>query len=425
VSLAADYGWLKDQGKDASLLFFAQIALAMFPDTKVAGLAVSGGSDSMAMLHLMARVARHAGRRIEAVTVDHALRAESADEAAFVGRICAKLSVPHAVQTWDHGAVAGNMMDAARRARYGLIAGWAQTRGIGHVAVAHTADDQAETFLMGLSRAAGLDGLSGMRHHWNEGGVVFRRPFLHHSRAELRDYLIRHGLEWIDDPTNDNDKYTRTKARKVLRALKPLGITVDRLLTVTSNLAMAQGAVKEAVAHAAQAVAREVAGAMILDRAEFGSLGPEVGRRLLIGALLWVSGAGYPPREAAVRRLEQAIRDGRDATLSGCRIRMGETTVRILREPKTVAVAETPTIAVWDHRWHLDGPHADGLTIRALGDGLGQIPNWRDTGHPRDALIVTPAVWRGDALIAAPVAGFAQGWTATLRPAFASFLLSH
>ena len=103
-----------------------------------------------------------AGLRVEAVTVDHRLRAESAAEAAGVAAACAELGVPHQVRVWDHGPVTGNLMDAARRARMALIGDWAQdARASAHVALGHTRDDQAETLLMGLARRAGIDGLCG------------------------------------------------------------------------------------------------------------------------------------------------------------------------------------------------------------------------------------------------------------------------
>jgi tRNA(Ile)-lysidine synthase len=404
---------------ETDLLLTAALALPDKP--QVIGVAVSGGSDSLAALHVMAQT-RH---DVRAVTVNHNLRSGSVDEAAFVGKVCAGLGIAHTTLVWDHGPVSGNLMDAARRARYGLIADWARAQGISQIVLAHTADDQAETLLIGLARAAGLDGLCGMRPAWAEDGVTFQRPFLGTTRALLRDYLLRKSVTWVDDPTNDDERFTRIKARRVLDALKPLGITADQLARVADNLAMAQSVVRVATADAAREVVQERTGGLVIDRGGFHALQFELQRRILIGAFAWMSGATHPPRADAVDRVRSAIIDGRDATLSGCRIRVTDTAIRILREPKAVALVEGETTAPWDHRWHLEGPHAPDLTIRALGDGLRQIANWRETGLPRDALIVTPAVWQGDALIAAPLAGFAQGWTATLRPGFASFLLSH
>ncbi len=427
MPVEADYDWLNDQGDDAHLLFWAQTACGWIgkPPASV-GLAVSGGSDSMAMLHLMARAAPHAGWTLQAVTVDHRLRPEAADEAAFVGRVCAGLGVPHQVLAWDHGAISGNLMQAASQARYGLMASWARTHGIGYVLLAHTADDQAETFLMGLSRAAGLDGLTGMRWEWTDDGVTFRRPFLFQTRVELQAYLARHGLAWIDDPTNDDDQFTRVRARRALKALRPLGITVDRLASVVHNLAMAQGVVRQAVADKADQIAREAAGGLILDRKAFRFLDPEVARRLLIAAISWVSQARHAPREASVIRLLEAIRSGRDATLWGCRLSLAQAEIRITREGRAVSSLQSPTDQLWDNRWRVNGPHEPGLEVRALGfAGLKACKDWRLIEIPREALVVTPAIWRADRLIAAPLAGLSNGWTAEIPASFSRFIVSH
>lgn len=409
---------------DTDILSAAEQAFAWSKLDRIA-VAVSGGSDSVSALYLILAASLKRGWHVEAVTVNHRLRVEAAEEAVQVARVCANLGVPHTTLIWDHADISGNLMDAARQARYALIAGWAAKQGLSQVVLGHTADDQAETFLMGLARAAGLDGLSGMRPAWTLDGITFARPFLSVPRLRLQEYLREQGIGWVNDPTNEDDTYTRVKARRVVRALAPLGITVKHLASVTEHLAMAQSVVRMATNRAARDVVQELAGTLVIDKSSFHAQPFEVQRRILIGALSWMSGAVHPPRANALGRVEWAILTGKDSTLSGCRFRVDANTIRILREPKAIAALETPATAPWDNRWHLDGPHEPGLTIRALGDGILQCPDWRATGLPRDALVVSPAIWRGDALIAAPLAGFAQGWTATLRPAFASFLLSH
>lgn len=419
------YDWLKEEGPDAWLLFSVQSATKAHHPSDV-GVAVSGGSDSMALLLLAARVAHHAGWRLEAVTVDHRLRPESAGEADAVARVCATLDVPHTVVVWEHGEITGNLMDQARRARYRLISDWARARGIHHIALGHTADDQAETFLMGLARSAGLDGLSGMRSSFEQDEVTFVRPLLFHPRADLRAYLSRHGQGWMDDPTNDNDRFMRTKARRALKALKPLGITVDRLTTTIQNLRGSQRVVLEAVVQAATEVITEKDGALFFDRRAFLQRGFELDRLLLQEMLRWMTGLEHSPRADSIGNLQRAFVHRRDATLAGCRFRSGEGQVTMTREPRAVAALSTPTDAPWDNRWHLSGPHAPDLTVRALGaNGLRACKDWRDTGLPREVLIVTPAVWRGENLVAAPLAGWPQGWTATVSPSFHATILAH
>lgn len=415
--------------EDAGLL--AHVAATFDGYMGEVGVAVSGGSDSVALLHLIAA----AGARVQAVTVNHDLRVAAADEARFVAGLCAGLGVPHSVVVWDHGVIAGNLPNAARRARYGLIAGWAQARGITRVVLGHTADDQAETVLMGLARGAGLDGLCGMRPWWDQGPVRFERPLLRVLRAELRGYLTRASVGWVDDPTNEDVLYQRVRARNALVALRPLGISVDGLGDVARNLAAARQALVNAVAEAAAGISHERGGALIFQRDGFFALPDDVRRRLLIAALRWVSTADYAPRADAVLRLQAAIVKGRDATLWGCRIRVSKAEIWIMREPRAAMTVCAPD-QLWDRRWRVEGPSEPGQEapghkvpdheVRALGaEGLRACKNWRETGHSRNALLVSPSIWHGCVLIAAPLAGFSNGWTARIDAGFSSFIISH
>ena len=407
------------------LLLVAEAAFAWTKPDHIA-VAVSGGSDSIAALHLMVKAAATRGWVVHAVTVDHRLRPEAADEATFVAGVCVGLGVSHQTLIWDHGKVAGNLMDMARRARYRSIAEWAQRLGIEYVVLGHTANDQAETFLMELARAAGLDGLSGMRVGWREGGTFFTRPFLNTTREALRSFLRGQGFAWIEDPTNDDESFARIKARRALVALQPLGITVETLSRVADNLDMARSVVQAATIKAAEKVVEEQAGSLRIDRGAFQRLQLEVQRQLLIACLGWLSGASYAPRSKALDHVQWGILIGKDATLSGCRIRVTDTEVRVVREPRAVASAVCPPDQLWDNRWRVEGPSEPELEVRVLGPaGLRACKDWRGTGISRDALLVSPAIWRGEVLVAAPLAGLSNGWTARIDAGFASFIISH
>ena len=159
---------------------------------------------------------------------------------------------------------------------------------------------------------------------------------------------------------------------------------------------------------------------------QFRLLPPEIARRMLVGALRWVSSAGYPPRGADVQRVLRAIHEGRDSTLAGCRILTVDDKVRIAREPRAVQGLATATDLRWDGRWIIEGPHAPGLEVRALGaEGLAQCEGWRDVGASRQALIVSPAVWRNRQLVAAPLAAPAAQWRAQLANPLQSALAAH
>lgn len=383
--------------------------------------AVSGGSDSLGLLLVLRDWTATRGIPLHAVTVDHRLRPEAADEARFVARTAAEWAIPHDILTWDAGpAPTGNLPDQARRARYGLMTDWARDKGIAAIALGHTADDQAETLLMRLGRGAGIDGLSTMAARHVRDGVTFLRPALSLRREDLRNVLRAAGQTWVEDPSNDDDSYDRVRLRQAMPRLDELGLGVPALATVSANLAQVRDALDHYTrAEAARLVTQDAGGDVLMPLDQWAALPPEIARRLLRAGLTHVAGPGYPPRGRALDQLMQALRAGRGQPLGGCLVQVARNALRITREPAAVAgLIARPTSgpgAVWDGRWQLSGPFADTDEIRTCGEaGLAAIPDWRATGLPRATLMATPAVWRGDRLIAAPLAGFASDFNATL-----------
>lgn len=177
------------------------------------GLAVSGGPDSLALL-LLAHAALPG--RVEAATVDHGLRPESAAEAVEVARVCAGLGVPHAALPVE--VAVGNIQAEARLARYTALADWVEERGLAVLATAHHADDQAETLLMRLNRASGVAGLAGARARGRvpDTPIPLLRPVLDWRRGELGEVVRAAGLVAADDPSNANDRFDRVRIRKAL-----------------------------------------------------------------------------------------------------------------------------------------------------------------------------------------------------------------
>ena len=397
-----------------------RIAKDLEPALQGAGFAVSGGSDSVAMLRLLAPVVQAAGGQVAVVTVDHGLRPEAAEEARFVAGICAAHGWSHDTLHWQHDG-RGNFSAAARDGRYGLMADWAQARGIKAICLGHTQDDQAETVLMRLARGAGVDGLSGMAPMRVARGVMWLRPLLSVTRAELRAYLQGIGQPWRDDPSNDNPDYERVRWRQALDGLEALGLTRSALAQTATRLRTARGTLADLAAKAEGV--RSLHGAVQCDRPAFGALGDETRERLLSAALRWVAGQDYPPRGAALAQgLDVAMGRGR-FSLHGCVVMAGRDTITIARESRAVREMRTPTDALWDGRWRLHGPHAPDLELRPLGEaGLCAIYPLPDNILPRSALAVTPAVWQGDRLIAAPCAGFNAAWRAETVTDFVSFL---
>lgn len=396
------------------------------------GIAVSGGGDSMALLHLAHEVAQRQGGALSAVTVDHALRPDSASEAAQVAAFCAQRGIPHDTLVWHHtpGATpdgaAGNLQAAARQARYRLMADWARKAGVDLVLLGHTQDDQAETFLMRLAREAGLEGLSAMPAQFSRHGIIWGRPLLAVPRAALRAVLLAAGVAWVDDPSNDNLRFDRIKARKALDALAPLGITAQGLARISAQLDSARHALQQVQDDVSRRLIRQDQGDLVLDWDALASHPPEIRRRCLVAAIMWVSAAPYAPRRDDVQHLLAALDRAGQRTLSGCVLRRHAAHLSICRELQAVRDIAVPSTAVWDRRWLLDGPHAPHLQIRALGQaGLALCPDWRATGRSRLSLLASPAIWAGTTLIAAPLAAYGQGWSARIVADFHDGAVSH
>jgi len=400
-------------------------ATAGFGSGAVLGVAVSGGGDSVALLVLAAEVL--GPDRVRAATVDHGLRPEAAGESRAVAGLCARLGVGHQVLHWDGPAARGNLMDAARQARLGLLAGWARQQGLAAVALGHTRDDQAETVLMRLLRGSGVDGLAGMFPARRARGVLWLRPFLGVSRAALRIALGARGIDWAEDPTNADPRFARARVRAAMTAL---GLDPAGLAETAARLARARAALEAATDQARAQLVVEDRGTARLDPAAL-DLPVELRDRLVAALIGALSGAVYRPRLAALHRaLAQVARPGGTAVLGGVGLRHEGPreggTIRLWREPAAVAGLRVPATGPWDRRWHATGPDTAGAEIAATGrDGLARLsrqaarglhPHWRDSGLAPAVLAGLPAIWRGSELVAAPLALWPQGWALVARP---------
>lgn len=386
------------------------------------GVAVSGGGDSLALLLML----EAAGGPVEAATVDHGLRPSSAAEAAAVAAFCAARGVPHRTLVWQDGAAGPNLQARARDARRRLLADWARERGLGAVALGHSRDDQAETFLLRLARGSGVDGLSGMAEAVRADGLLWLRPLLGLTRRELREWLMRRGVAWTEDPSNDDARYDRVRARAALGALAPLGLDAARLAATAARMGRARAALEAATAALARdCLADGGAGDLLLAPAAFGAAPEEIRLRLLAATLGWVSGAVYRPRLASLEALLAAIDSGRlagGATLHGCLIRTRRGAVAICREPARAAPPVPLAAGRWDGRWQVGAASpelAADLTVGALGPDLARF-DWRATRLRREALLTTPAIRCGDTLVAAPVVAASPDFAARRFSALAA-----
>jgi tRNA(Ile)-lysidine synthase len=297
------------------------------------GVAVSGGSDSLALLILAHRWASGQGRTLLALTVDHGLRPEAREEAESVSRLCAGLGISHQVLRLDG---APPRQAALRRLRHGALAAALRQRSGRLLLTGHTADDQAETFLMRARQGSGWYGLAGMRPLslspvWPEGeGVFIARPLLGLRREALRDLLRSQGTGWADDPSNENPAFERVRMRGLLSSevsgSVPFLSLIDRFVTLRM---LEDAAIWRWMAVNVRATPEG------LEAAAIASLPPERAARAL-GLLLQIaSGRDRPPRGEGLARLAQALVSNgvfNGATLAGCRIRPGRGVLKLQPE---------------------------------------------------------------------------------------------
>jgi len=334
-------------------------------------LAVSGGPDSTALMLLAARwrsalaKGRKKGPELLAVTVDHGLRRESAGEARAVKRLARTLGVPHRTVRWDGRKPATGLQQAAREARYRLLAAAAKKARARCILTAHTLDDQAETVLIRMSRGSGLTGLGAMARvslvpAIDEADIVLVRPLLDIPKARLIATLNDARIESADDPSNRDPRFTRARLRGVMPALAREGLNARSLALLAGRLRRAEAAIEMAVDVAAVALSEEPwpdRGAIGFDAEKFAALPAEVALRLLGRVITYVGDEG-PVELGKLEALYKALGGAKSSesgrwrrTLAGAMVTLTATRLVVDRAPaRAAAVRSALTTGKYDTR---------------------------------------------------------------------------
>ena len=304
----------KAQPANDRLERFTRDLAALVADGTSFGVAVSGGPDSLALL-LLAAEARPG--QVEAATVDHALRPESRCEAEMVAKLCERLGVPHSILTadWDEKPET-RIQERARLMRYRLLRQWARERGLNALLTAHHLDDQAETFLMRLSRGAGVKGLAGMRPiaRGARASVAVVRPLLGWRHSELEAVCAAAAVKPVDDPSNADEQFERVRIRKALAEADWLESAA--IAESASHLAEADAGLHWATDLEWQRGVTRAGGQIVYKPSDAPR---EIRRRIIRRALLALAteGGGAEPRGRELDQILAALRTGRRATLRG------------------------------------------------------------------------------------------------------------
>lgn len=373
-------------------------------------LAVSGGSDSLALMVLVRRWANGLKGTlpvIEVATVDHGLRPSSKGEVLHVAALAQQLGFHHTTMVWEGPAPQTGLQAAARAARYRLLKEAVSLRGLPDrcaIVTAHTADDQAETFLMRLARGSGPDGLAAMQTVCtlpqasapSDGAAVdLLRPLLSAGREELRSVLEADDVRWFGDPSNDAEVFERVRVRKAMPGLGELGVTRDALVRAAERQSRAreslqfftERALADLVDHHGGAFAR-------LSRRGFLALPAEIQVRVLARLIEIYGGASHAPRLMQVEDLHQYLSTGNDvtATLGGCIVAARQDCIDVFRELgrdglETVSLLPGQSL-LWDKRFVVSFEAAptpndarspvagcEGIEVTALG--MAGLEDWK------------------------------------------------
>lgn len=367
-------------------------ALGPFERRPEIAAAVSGGPDSMALAVLAHDWAVQLGGRLTAFVVDHGLRRESAAEASLAAQRLAALGIAARVLRWDGPKPSSGIQAAAREARYRLLCAACRTAGILHLLLGHHAGDQAETIAMRALRGSGRRGLAGMPAIREVEGLRLLRPLLGTPKARLLATLRQRDIDWIEDPSNRDPRYARSRLRAVLPAL-PADDAGAARAEEDGRLAVLMA--ERARPHPLGFVRFDVEG---LDR-----LPALVVERLILA----VSGGTLPPRSERLAALLDRLGAGNaTSTLGGCVLRRRGGELLVVREPRAAAeVAELRPGQTrrWDGRFEVAlAEAAEPATLRRLGvDGraaLDSASRRRAGGVPALAQQSLPSLWRGNRL---------------------------
>ncbi|MEQ8193759.1 MAG: tRNA lysidine(34) synthetase TilS [Rhodospirillales bacterium] len=398
--------------------------------------AVSGGRDSMALCLLAHVWARAAGGSVTALTVDHRLRAESAREADRVRSWLAAYGIAHEILVWEAPKPAAGVQAAAREARYRLMRDWCGRHGVLHLLTAHHREDQAETVLLRLQRNSGLDGLAGMSAVMEYSEVRLLRPLLDVPRGRLETFLTERGQDWIDDPSNTDPAYARTRLRSVMKDGGAEKLSAGNLTALAGRCAQARVVLEhDAAVLLARCCSLDPAGFARLDVTALRRAADEISLRALARVIRCIGGRAFAPRLDRLEAVHAALKEkrlGNGRTLGHCRLTIKNDLLSVFREarnlPEPVALRPGRSV-LWDNRFVVEASAGavaaarERLMLSSLGEAgwrdlMCERPVLRERRLPAPARAALPAFYDGTGVAFVPQMGFLREDLAAFGPDF-------
>jgi tRNA(Ile)-lysidine synthase len=298
------------------------------------GLAVSGGSDSLALCFLLQESQNDLDFQLKCITIDHKLRSESSKEALKVNALLNNYNLNHCVIAWEGEKPSSNLQEEARIARYKLLTDFCHQNNITHLLTAHQKNDQAENFIIRADHGSGVYGLAGISPTTKMHGINIIRPLLNFSKEELQEFLRSRNIEWIEDPSNQNEHFARVKARNFLNQHQQW---IPKLASISKNLARAKDSIEYIVNKSINEMATISDQSASIELKAFNDLPQEIRFRMMAKILQEVSQNEKSARGERIENLLIKIEAGKEfkaSTLSDCLIKRKKNQLVITLENK-------------------------------------------------------------------------------------------
>jgi len=319
------------------------------------GIAVSGGADSVALLHLAVLWSKINKLEITVFSVDHNLRPESKAEIAHVKNLANKFGFGFVPLFWDGGSEKSAIQARARKARYSLIQEHSKSLGVSLMLTAHHFDDMLETYLIKKSKKSSILALTPNITHFIDNMWVVR-PLFNITKKDLMEYLLQNNIHWFEDASNSSDKYERSRVRKNIAALdigqktaliNEYNLVIDKAKKIGSDF----------IAAFAETVSIYNYGFAKIDLAKFAGLDKEVKIHLLNHILTIISGKTIIPRYRSLSKIINSIDNNamKASTLSSCKLVSKNKSLIIYKEKASITQNEDEfkNQIFWDQRFQL------------------------------------------------------------------------
>lgn len=283
--------------------------------------AVSGGSDSLGLLLIANKWSKLNNSEIIALTVDHGLRKESPSETKYVNKICNDYGIEHKILVWEGDKPKSNIELEARENRYRLMSEYCRYNSIKYLLVAHHLEDQAETFFIRLFRGSGIDGLSSMNNITFIHNLNIIRPFLKVHKNDIKKYLIEKNIKWLEDSSNQDEKFLRNKIRNFLGSFDNTEKIIDRINFAIDGIGKTKNIINKQIERTKNKIVNfDPFGSCLFDRKKLLKEDEEIILKILAQISMEIGGKIYKPRLEKLKRLFEHIKSTNNIkyTFYGC-----------------------------------------------------------------------------------------------------------